>query len=87
MRITLDLPDEIARELAVDEHALSRSALESIALEGYRCGKFSEEQVRRMLGFESRFDVHAFLKDHKVFLNFSLDDLEQDLATIKRLHL
>lgn len=87
MRITLDLPDEIALELAVDEQALSRSALESIALEGYRSRKFSEEQVRRMLGFESRFDVHAFLKDHGVFLNFSLDDLEQDLATIRRLRI
>ena len=51
MRITLDLPDEIARELALDEQALSGSALESIALEGYRSGKFSEEQLRRMPGF------------------------------------
>jgi hypothetical protein len=58
--ITLNLPEDIAKELAKQEGDLSRAALESLALEGYRAGHLSEEQVRRMLGFDSRFDVHAF---------------------------
>lgn len=39
----------------------------------------SEEQIRRLLGFESRFDVHAFLKKHGVPLNYILDDLKHDI--------
>jgi predicted HTH domain antitoxin len=34
-----------------------------------------------MLGFSSRMQVHAFLKERGVHLNYSLDDLEQDRET------
>ena len=83
MKITLDLPDDVAREMGPEVQGLSRVALESIALEGYRSGRLSEEQVRRLLRFESRFDVHAFLKAHGVYLNYTQEDLEQDLATAR----
>jgi hypothetical protein len=45
---------------------VSRHALETIAVEGYRTGALSEIQVRRLLGLETRFEVHALLKDHRV---------------------
>ncbi len=80
MTIILNLPEDIAKELSAWEGDLSRVALESLALEGYRSRHLTEEQVRRMLGFESRWDVHAFLKQHGVFLNYSMQELEEDLA-------
>lgn len=80
MTITLNLPEDIAKELSAGEGDLTRVALESLALEGYRSRHLSEEQVRRMLDLASRFDVHAFLKQHDVFLNYSMQDLEEDLA-------
>jgi hypothetical protein len=49
-------------------------------VEGYRTGALSETQVRRMLGLESRFDVHALLKEHRVPLRDTQADLEDDLA-------
>ncbi len=78
MTITLNVPEDIAHDLENDGSDLSRAALESLALEGYRAQKLSEEQVRRMLGLASRFDVHAFLKDHSVYLNYTLEDVERD---------
>ena len=39
-------------------------ALEALALEGYRSGKLSQAQVRRMLGYETRAQVDGFLKRH-----------------------
>lgn len=48
---TVELPEDIARQLAADPQALSRAALEAIALEGARSGKLTTEQVRRLLGF------------------------------------
>ena len=85
MTITLTLPEDIAQELTENGEDIGRTALESLALEEYRLGRLSEEQVRRVLGFESRFDVHAFLKAHDTYLNYTDADLERDLATARSL--
>jgi hypothetical protein len=85
MTITLSLPADIVLLLTENGEDLSRTALESLALQEYRLGRLSDEQVRRMLGFESRFDVHAFLRAHDTYLNYTDSDLEQDLATARSL--
>jgi hypothetical protein len=85
MTIELHLPEDIARDLSAQEGDLSRAALESLALEGYRAGHLSEEQLRRMLGFDSRFGVHEFLKQHQTYLNYTEADLEHDLAVARSL--
>ena len=85
MTIVLNVPEDIANELERQEGDFSRAALESLALEGYRAGHLSEEQVRRMLGFESRFDVHAFFKQHQPYLNYTEADLKHDLAVARSL--
>ena len=85
MTIVLNLPEDIAKDLSEREGDLTRAALESLALEGYRAGHLSEEQVRRMLNFESRFDVHAFLKEHQTYLNYTEADLKHDLAVARSL--
>ena len=84
MTIQLNLPEDIARALGAGQD-LSRAAMESLALEGYRSERLSEEQVRRMLGFESRFQVHEFLKRDDTYLNYTEEDLEQDLETARHL--
>ncbi len=80
MTITLNLPEDIVKELTDQGEDISRKAIESLALEEYRMGHLGEEQIRRMLGFESRFQVHAFLKAHHTYLNYTQEDLDQDLA-------
>ena len=85
MTIILNLPEDIAKDLARQGEDLSRTALESLALEEYRLGRLAEEQMRRMLGFESRFQVHSFLKQHNAYLDYTQADLEQDLATAHNL--
>jgi hypothetical protein len=52
--------------------------LEALALEGYRERKLSTGQLRRLLGFRTRVQVHAFLKEHGRFLNCGPEDLEHD---------
>ena len=54
-------------------------------LEAYRIGALSENQVRRLLGFESRFEVHALLKEHRVPLRYTEADVESDLAAHREL--
>ncbi|MFZ0522259.1 MAG: UPF0175 family protein [Candidatus Acidiferrales bacterium] len=86
MEITLNIPDDLARQVSSDGRDPARVALEALALEGYRAELLSESAVRQMLGFDTRMEVHAFLKQHGVYLHYDLADLEQDKATAQKLH-
>jgi hypothetical protein len=85
MQITLNIPDEIARQVATGGKDPARVALEALALEGYRSELLSESAVREMLGLQTRMQVHAFLKQHGVYLHYDVADLEQDRAAAERL--
>jgi hypothetical protein len=78
MQITLELPEDIAAHLASKGENLSRAALEALALEEYRAQKLSTAQLRRLLGYHTKIQVHAFLKAHGVYLHYTQDDLDHD---------
>ncbi len=77
-QVTLNLPDVLSSFLTASGHGLERGALEVIALEAYREGKLSTAQLRQLLGHHTRAQVHAFLKEHGVYLRYGLADLEHD---------
>lgn len=79
MQITLEIPDDLAAHLLEAGQDPTRAALESLAVDGYRLRRLNESQVKQMLGFTSRMQVHALLKQHDVPLDYSMDDLEHDL--------
>lgn len=83
MEITLKIPDELAHQVSSGKDP-ARVALEALALEGYRAELLSESAIREMLGFESRIQVHAFLKEHRVHLHYDLSDLDRDRSTSER---
>jgi predicted HTH domain antitoxin len=85
MEITIHIPDDLARSLGQAAGDLSRRTLEALAIDGYRSGTLTEEQVRRILGYGTRMQVHGFLKEHDVYLNYSLEELEQDMRTLRQL--
>lgn len=86
VEITFSIPDEFARQVTPEGENPARVALEALALEGYRTGRLSESAVREMLGFETRMEVHAFLKQHGVYLQYDLGDLEVDERAAEKLH-
>jgi predicted HTH domain antitoxin len=86
MEITITIPEEITNQLHTDAGELQHRVLETIAVELYQEGA-SEEQLRRLLNLESRFEVHALLKRHGVPLRYTLQDLEDDRDTLRRLGL
>ena len=85
MEVTINLPEDVAQRFLADGESLEREVLEATALEGYREKKLSQAQVRRMLGFATDMQVDEFLKKHDVFLNYTLEDLEQDQKTLDQL--
>ena len=84
MQIMLDLPEDIAQGLESRWKDVPRAALESLALEAYRADALTAAQLRRLLGFETRTRVDAFLKEHDVY-DFTAADFEQDRETLRQL--
>jgi hypothetical protein len=84
MQITLELPEDIAQGLESGWKDLLRAALESLALEPYRFQALTAAQLRRLLGFETRMQVDAFLKEHEIY-DYTAADFEQDRETLRQL--
>lgn len=85
MQVTINLPEDIAAALNGEWDNVPRRSLEAIAVEGYRTRALTESQVRRLLGLETRFEVHALLKQHEVPLQYADVDLNEDLSAHREL--
>jgi predicted HTH domain antitoxin len=86
MQVTLDIPDNLAQQLIAAGKDPSREALEALAVEGYRTERLTESEVRQMLGYETRMQVHALLKEHDVYLQYTMETLQQDIDASDKLH-
>lgn len=86
MEIILTIPDDIASTIQNGSPTpLPRRLLELAALEGYRSGVFTRPQIQAMLGFESRFELDGFLKAHGVLFDYSPEEIEEEMETIRSL--
>lgn len=50
LRITVEIPDELAQQMAALGGDPARILLENFAAESYRAGKMTMEQVRQLFG-------------------------------------
>jgi Uncharacterised protein family (UPF0175) len=85
MEVTVQIPDDLARRLIAAGADLSRRALEALALEEFKSGHLTKLELRRMLGFGTRYQLDGFLKAHDVYEEFTLEDLDRDREDLKRL--
>ena len=85
--VKLDIPEELSAALAAPGRDLARTVLEALALEAYRERKLSTAQLRRLLGFETRYELDGFLREHEVWLDYGVEDLERDREAHRRLGL
>jgi predicted HTH domain antitoxin len=76
-RIAVELPEGIAKQLESAWRDVSRGALEAVALEGYRDGSLTRDQVGQLLGL-SLWETEAFLKQRQAYLQYTEEDLEHD---------
>ena len=86
-QVTLEIPEELTAALSGAGGDLARTLLETLALEAYRERKLSTGQLRRLLGLESRYELDGFLKAHRVWLDYGVEDLERDRETHRKLGL
>jgi len=62
----------------------ARTALEDMAVEAYRAQRLTEHQVASLLGM-GRYELDGFLKQSEVWLDYSMDDLHQELEVQRKL--
>ena len=84
MNVTVRIPDELAARLSAEGADLERRALEGFGLAEYQAGRLTLAELRRLLDL-SRYALDGFLKDHGVFEEYTLEDLEQERQTLERL--
>jgi len=84
VRVVIDIPDEIAAQLTAGGRELSRTALEALALEGYRLGTLNQLQVGRLLGL-TRIETEDFLAAHADLYDFDPAELSPEAQALANL--
>ena len=80
VQITVELPRDLA------QHAdPAREAVEAVAIAGYRSRSLTAFQARRLLGFQTRWEFEAFLKERAIYDDsYTASDLERDFENAMR---
>ena len=84
MQVTMEMPDQVARQWGETPDAVGRHVMEDAAIEGYRAGRLTQRQVGAMLGLDY-WQTETFLNQRAVPLNYSAADLAADHATLEKI--
>ena len=84
MKVDIQIPEKIGLQLQREWRDVPRRVVEAVALEAYRSDALSREQVGDLLGL-SFWETEAFLIEHQAYLDYSVEDLDADRATLRRI--
>ena len=84
MQVTVEMPDQVARQWGETPDTVGRHVMEGAAIEGYRAGRLTQRQVGAMLGLDY-WQTETFLSERAVPLNYSSMDLAADIATLEKI--
>ena len=83
LNVAIEIPDDIGRALVGQAGDVSRAVLEAVAVEAYRTGTITPAQVQQMLGLRSRWETETLLRKAEAYHDYTMDDLERDIAAIR----
>ena len=83
MDVAIQIPDEVGRALMARGGDVTRAVLEAVAIEAYRSGAITPAQVEEMLGLGSRWETESFLHRAEAYHDYTMDDLDRDIAAIR----
>ncbi len=88
MESGLHIPDDIAEDIRKARGPdIARHILEAYVIQAYQQRELGTAQLRRLLGFDTRYEFEDFLAAHNVPRNYTLADLEYDRETTRLLGL
>jgi hypothetical protein len=54
-------------------------------VEEYRSGHIGKTDLRRLLGFTTRYELDGFLKAHQVWADYTIEDFQREREDLRRL--
>ena len=84
MKITIELPDNVLTLLNIPKDKPSSELKVQLALFLYEKGKLSFGKARELAGL-SVWKFMEKLSENKIPINYDVEDLKEDLETIKKL--
>ena len=85
MKVSLEVPESLAKRLGGSAANLSRAALEALAIDAYRLHRITGFELQELLEIESRVELERLLKQHEVPLDYTIEDFEAEGVTSARL--
>ena len=67
-----EILDDLVGQLNAAGGDLTRRALKALALEEYKSGHITKAEVRRLLGFSTRYELDGFLKAREVWADYTI---------------
>ncbi len=84
MKLSVEVPDQIAHSLRLDGPQPHRRALEMLAIEGYRTVDLSRGQVGTLLDL-SFYDTEEFLKRNHAYIDLTLEEFQDGSVALETL--
>jgi hypothetical protein len=85
VNLTLEIPDDLAERLCTAGGDLPRRVLEAVVADEYRRGRLHKPDLRRILGFETSYQIDGFLKAHEIWIDYTIEDLQRERETLRSL--
>ena len=85
MNVTVQIPDDLVKQLTAAGGDLSRRSLEALAAEEYRRDRLTKPELQRLLGIETGFQLDEFLKAHDLWIEYTMEDAERERKSLERL--
>ena len=85
MNLTVEIPDDLVAPLSAAGGDLSRRALEAFGLEEFKSGHITKAELRRLLGFDTRYELDGFLKAHEVWIDYTVEEFRRELRDLRQL--
>ena len=84
MKVTVDIPDEVAELLGLTEENASRKLLEDFVAQLYREKKIGKKRLREILGL-SWHEKEEFLSRYKIYYEFAAEEIIEEAAEMAEL--
>ncbi|HTX75752.1 MAG TPA: UPF0175 family protein [Terracidiphilus sp.] len=84
MQFTVELPDDLARQVIPEGQEPARAALENLAVSAFRAHRLTEHQLATLLGMD-RYTLDGFLKQRGVFYEYTTEELQTEFEAGERL--
>lgn len=86
MQVVVDIPDEFFQQILPVGKNPSRALLEDAAVNAFCEDRITAQELRLILGLDTRYQLHGFLKERGVDHGaYGPEELEQEIQTMDRL--